>query len=68
MAQTILVTTPVRVSFDIKRDASGLYFGYLKEYPGIISQGRTRNVVQRRLVRLLREIGRNHPEELQLFR
>lgn len=68
MPETVLVTTPLKVSFLIKRDPSGLYYGSLREYPGLISQGRTRESVRRRLIGLLREVSRHHPEELQLFR
>lgn len=68
MTETILVVTPLKVRFDIRKDASGLYVGQVREYPGIISQGRTATAVRRNLVRLLREISREHPEELALFR
>ncbi len=67
MPETILVTTSLQVSFDIKRDVPGLYYGCVREYPGLISQGRTREVVRKRLIRLLRDVSRNHPEELRLF-
>ena len=68
MMQTVYVRTPIKVSFVIRRDASGTYVGFLKEFPGIISQGRTRDGVKRSLVRVLREVSREHPEELRLFR
>lgn len=68
MAETVYVRTPLAVSFDIARDPSGLYVGQITEYPGIISQGRTVASVRRKLVALLREISREHPEELALFR
>ncbi|MBI5368819.1 MAG: hypothetical protein HZA54_17420 [Planctomycetes bacterium] len=68
MAETVLVTTPIRVTFDVRRDPSGLHVGQLREYPGIISQGRTREAVKRNLIRVLREVSRAHPEELRLFR
>ena len=68
MAETVYVRTPLAVSFDISKDPSGLYVGRITEYPGIISQGRTIASVRRKLVALLREISREHPEELVLFR
>lgn len=68
MTETILVVTPLRVRFVINKDSSGLYVGHIGEYPGIISQGRTRATVRRNLVHLLRRISREHPEELVLFR
>lgn len=68
MTETIFVRTPLRISFVIRRDPSGVFTGQLRQFPGIISQGRTREAVKRNLVRLLREISREHPEELGLFR
>ena len=68
MAETIFVKTPLEVTFKIQRDPSGLFVGHVEEYPGIITQGRTRDSVKRKLIRLLREISREHPEELALFR
>ena len=68
MPETIFVKTPLEVTFKIQKDPSGLFVGYLEEYPGIISQGRTRDSVKRKLIRLLREISRDHPGELALFR
>ncbi|MBI4617623.1 MAG: hypothetical protein HY720_28685 [Planctomycetes bacterium] len=68
MPETIYVRTPLRVSFDIRKDPSGLYYGHVREYPGILSQGRSRTAVRRKLVSLLREVVREHPEELPLFR
>lgn len=67
MAETIFVTTPLEVTFKVERDPSGVFVGYVREYPGIVSQARTREAVKRKLVRLLREISRDHPEELRLF-
>ena len=67
MTETVLVTTPLKVNLVIRRDASGLYVGHIRQYPGIISQGRTQTSVRRKLIRLLREISRNHPDELSLF-
>ena len=67
MIQTVLVTTPLKVRFSIQKDPSGLYVGHVHEYPGVISQGKTRQSVRRKLIRLLREISRTHPEELSLF-
>jgi len=66
--ETVLVVTPLKVRFVIERDPSGLYVGHIREYPGILTQGRTRDTVRRGLIRLLREIGRDHPRELALFR
>ncbi len=68
MSETVLVVTPLRVRFIIEKDASGFYAGCLREYPGIVSQARTPAGVKRNLIRLLREISREHPEELRLFR
>ena len=68
MAETVYVTTPIEITFEIDKDPSGLYVGHLAEFPGIISQGRTRRSVKRKLVGLLRQISRDHPEELGLFR
>lgn len=68
MTETVLVVTPLRVRLVIERDSSGLYVGHLHEYPGIISQGRTRTAVRKNLIRLLRWTSRAHPEELDLFR
>jgi predicted RNase H-like HicB family nuclease len=67
MTETVFVVTPLRVRFIIEKDASGLYAGRLREYPGIVSQARTAEGVKRNLIRLLREISREHPEELRLF-
>ncbi|MBI2898165.1 MAG: hypothetical protein HYY06_31740 [Deltaproteobacteria bacterium] len=67
MLQTILVTTPLKVSFKIAHDPSGIYYGHVVQYPGVISQGRTPASVRAKLIRILREIGRSHPEELRLF-
>lgn len=67
MPETILVRTPLTVTFEIRTDPSGLFVGWVRQYPGIISQGRTRASVKRNLIRLLRDISRNHPEELSLF-
>ena len=64
---TVFITTPLNVRFAVRKDPSGLYVGHVVEYPGIISQGRTRDSVRRKLIGLLREIGRKHPEELSLF-
>ena len=68
MPETIFVKTPLEVTFKIQENSPGLFVGYLEEYPGIISQGRTRDSVKRKLIRLLREISRDHPGELALFR
>lgn len=69
MTETVLVQTPLRVTFVIRRDKDGPYhYGYLRQYPGLITQGRTEASVRRRLITLLREISRTHPEELGLFR
>ena len=69
MTETVLVQTPLRVTFVIRRDTSSpRYYGYLRQYPGLISQGRTPDSVRRRLIALLREVSRTHPEELSLFR
>ncbi|MBI2922455.1 MAG: type II toxin-antitoxin system HicB family antitoxin [Planctomycetes bacterium] len=68
MTETATVQVPLRVTFVIRRDRSGDYFGNLREFPGFISQGSSRAVVKRRLVALLRETSRTHPEELPLFR
>ena len=68
MTVTVLVTTPLRVRILTRKDASGVFFGQVKEYPGLITQGKTRASVGRKLIRLLREISREHPEELSLFR
>jgi predicted RNase H-like HicB family nuclease len=68
VSETVLVVTPLRVRFVIERDPSGLYVGHVREYPGILTQGRTRESVRRGLIRLLREISREHPRELALFR
>lgn len=68
MTQTILVTTPLKVTFRIRREPTGIHVGQLAEYPGIITQGRSRDSVRRKLIRLLRETDREHPEEIPLFR
>ena len=68
MTETVLVTTPLRVTFVLHRDPFGYYVGHLREFPGIISQGKTRDSVKRNLIRVLREVSREHPEELALFR
>ena len=66
--ETVIVATPLRVTFLIRTDGSGVYTGQLREYPGVITQGRTAASVKRKLIRLLREISRESPEELPLFR
>lgn len=69
MTETVLVQTPLKVTFVIRRDAaSGRFYGFLRQYPGLISQGRTPASVRRQLIALLREVSRTHPEELSLFR
>lgn len=69
MTETVLVQTPLKVTFVIRRDAaSRRYFGHLRQYPGLITQGMTPGSVRRRLIALLREVSRTHPEELSLFR
>jgi predicted RNase H-like HicB family nuclease len=68
MTETVLVTTPLRVTFVIQRDPSGLYVGHLREFPGIISQGRSPASLRRNLIRVLRQVSREHPEDLPLFR
>lgn len=66
-AEVINVVVPLKVTLRIERDPSGLLVGVVNEYPGVITQGRTRDSVRRKLIALLREIGREHPEELRLF-
>jgi predicted RNase H-like HicB family nuclease len=69
MTETVLVQTPLEVTFVIDRDEeSAIYYGCLQEFPGIISQGRTRQSVKGKLIALLREISREHPEELRFFK
>jgi len=69
MTETVLMQTPLKVTFVIRRDTvSGRFYGYLRQYPGIISEGTTPASVRRQLIALLREVSRTHPEELSLFR
>lgn len=66
--EKIYVVTPLTVRFVIEKDPSGLFVGHVQEYPGIITQGRTRLSVRNNLIRLLRHISRTTPKELALFR
>ncbi len=69
MTEIVLVQTPLKVTFVIRRDAaSRSFYGHLRQFPGLISQGVTPASVRRRLIALLREVSRTHPEELGLFR
>ncbi len=68
MPETVVVRTAVRVTFAIRRDPSGQFVGQIREYPGMITQGRTRASVRKRLIALLRETSLHHPEDLPLFR
>lgn len=68
MTETVLVVTPLRVEFAIRKDPSGVFYGHIRQYPGIVSQARTVGALRRKLIRVLREISREHPEELTLFR
>lgn len=68
MIEVATIQVPIRVTFDIRRDGSCVYYGNLREYPGLIAQGSSHKLVRRRLVALLRETSRTHPEELPLFR
>lgn len=68
MTETVLVRTPIRVTPVLRRDDGGWWIGHLKEYPGIISQARSRSRLIRNLYSVLRDVAREEPETLGLFR
>lgn len=64
----ILVSIPLSIRFTIAKDReSGLFVGHVVEYPGFVTQGRTREAVERKLVRELRHTFRHYPDERSAF-
>jgi hypothetical protein len=68
MTHEVLVQTRIRISPVVRKEPTGWWVGWLKEYPGIISQSRTRHGLIQNLIRLVRDIAKNEPESLGLFR